>query len=386
MGKLIKNNLGNFLVICLIFLMVVGWIFSGWPQIWQKPRIPPTIQKVEANTERQSPDAIVTQTNLTGTITNIQDDPDSPDGNWWTAGVNVSTIAHISFPTPTGNPTTGAGLQEFRILLRKTATNNGKTDDTYTIHLYEDGVLRQSTIASGGNTPTGGVVVSATWDAANLTSADGSGVEVYISTTPEAGGAPTSRGSIEVGAVEWNVDYTTGYLYFSVDSGSQAFPDLTPGTLVATTSILQVRTDNSTGFNITVERDDADTTMDLDTDAAVNIPDKTEWIAPTATTTAGNATASTTEPQTLQFRVRQSGTETPNYASTWWGTDDTTTNALFAGFASSTAPTANKRIIDRSTAATASTTSYVLYNLDVPTSQNTGAYSGSITYTATANP
>jgi len=32
----------------LVFVLVVGWIFSGWPQIWQNPRIPPNIQKAQA--------------------------------------------------------------------------------------------------------------------------------------------------------------------------------------------------------------------------------------------------------------------------------------------------------------------------------------------------
>jgi hypothetical protein len=31
-----------------IFLLVVGWVFSGYPRIWQKPAIPPQIQKAEA--------------------------------------------------------------------------------------------------------------------------------------------------------------------------------------------------------------------------------------------------------------------------------------------------------------------------------------------------
>ena len=161
-------------------------------------------------TERQSPDAILELTNLTGVLSDIQDDPDSPDVDWLTAAPNVATTVRVSFPTPTGNPTTGAGVQEFRILLRKTAINGGKTDDTYTVDLYENGVQKQATIASGGNVPTGGVVVSALWDATNLATADGSLVECYVTTTPEAGGAPTSRGSIEVGAVEWNVTYDVG--------------------------------------------------------------------------------------------------------------------------------------------------------------------------------
>lgn len=43
-----KNKLINFLINCFIFLITVGWIFSGWPQIWQNPPIPPEIKEVQA--------------------------------------------------------------------------------------------------------------------------------------------------------------------------------------------------------------------------------------------------------------------------------------------------------------------------------------------------
>jgi hypothetical protein len=37
----------------LIFALIAGWIFSGWPQIWQNPRIPSKIQKARAATGLQ---------------------------------------------------------------------------------------------------------------------------------------------------------------------------------------------------------------------------------------------------------------------------------------------------------------------------------------------
>ena len=55
MTKIARNNLGNFLVICLVFLTVTGWIFSGWPKIWQNPPVPPEIQPVQAGTETIRP-------------------------------------------------------------------------------------------------------------------------------------------------------------------------------------------------------------------------------------------------------------------------------------------------------------------------------------------
>jgi len=41
-------NLKKILIFCFIFLMMVGWIFSGWPRIWQNPPIPPEVQEAVA--------------------------------------------------------------------------------------------------------------------------------------------------------------------------------------------------------------------------------------------------------------------------------------------------------------------------------------------------
>ncbi len=167
-------------------------------------------------------------------------------------------------------------------------------------------------------------------------------------------------------------------LTFTTDASSESFPTVNPGTLSATTSILQVTTSNPSGFSITLQRGDPTGTMSL---GSTYIPDKTDWVAPLATTSAGNSSASTTQPQTLQFRVRFTGTDTPNYSSAWWGTNDTTASALFGGV-----PSTTQKIINRSTAAASVTTAYVQYDLNVPVSQKNGTYSGSITYTVTANP
>ena len=66
MGKIVKNNLADFLVILLIFILAMGWIFSGWPQIWKNPPIPSEVQEVKANT-----------TNLLVTSCDVNDVADS---------------------------------------------------------------------------------------------------------------------------------------------------------------------------------------------------------------------------------------------------------------------------------------------------------------------
>src|SRR3989338_2002373 len=48
MGKIIKNSSGNFLIFCFIFSLVAGWWFSGWPDIWKNPTIPPEVREARA--------------------------------------------------------------------------------------------------------------------------------------------------------------------------------------------------------------------------------------------------------------------------------------------------------------------------------------------------
>jgi hypothetical protein len=171
-------------------------------------------------------------------------------------------------------------------------------------------------------------------------------------------------------------------LTFIVDSGTQALPALTPGSLSATSSILTATTNNASGFSVTLARaNTASTTLLLSTDASVQLPDKTDWLAPGATTSSGGATASTTQPNTLQFRLWKAQTDIPNYSTSWWGSDDTQSNALFAGIPSTTQPIAN-----RSVSALSTTTMRVLYNIAVPSTQKTGTYQGSVVYSVVANP
>ena len=53
----------------LIFLLIFAWTFSGWPQVWQNPRIPPKINKALAAPPIPSYRSSGTFTAGTGTIT-----------------------------------------------------------------------------------------------------------------------------------------------------------------------------------------------------------------------------------------------------------------------------------------------------------------------------
>jgi hypothetical protein len=40
-------DFNKFLKIFIVFLLVFCWIFSGWPQIWKNPRIPPEVKEAK---------------------------------------------------------------------------------------------------------------------------------------------------------------------------------------------------------------------------------------------------------------------------------------------------------------------------------------------------
>lgn len=152
------------------------------------------------------PDAILAQTELSGVVGDIDDDPDSPDGLWLIAsGNNVNTDVRTSFGTPTGNPTVGVDAQEFRALCRQIDEDQTGQPDAR-IELWEDGSLVRA--GDDETVPDGGVVVSFTWNANELGTADGSLVELKVVGT-KSGGSPGARNAVEVGAVEWNAEVTS---------------------------------------------------------------------------------------------------------------------------------------------------------------------------------
>ena len=149
--------------------------------------------------ERKSPDALQVSTNLTGSVAVITDDPNLSFGDWLAAtDETLDTVARVSFPSPTGNPTAGPGFQEFKFLARLTAS---ASPCAYSVDLYEDGSL-VGNLATGTITSTTGQLITAVWDAADLGTADGSLVEAQITTTANV----DTTG--EIGAIEWNVTYT----------------------------------------------------------------------------------------------------------------------------------------------------------------------------------
>jgi hypothetical protein len=152
---------------------------------------------------------------------------------------------------------------------------------------------------------------------------------------------------------------------------------ITPGTAVYNSSTCTTTTNAAAGYDLKVKRDDADTTMDLIGTPATNITDKTAW-DPTASSGSGNAVTWTGTG--LAFGVYAS-TATKN--NTWWGTGTTCDDVLnkYAGF-----PTAYATIMDHDSYSATSTTTSVCYKVDVPGTQPSGSYDGTVTYQTVSKP
>lgn len=153
-------------------------------------------------TETQPPDGVLDSTNYsTLNLGDIDEDPDSPDGAWGTWDGDGNTSCRVSFPTPTGPPTTGTNLQEFRVLVRASAARTLG----WSLELWENG-SQVSVLGTGTTSSTTGEVLARAWDAVSLGTADGSLVECRLVQT--SGGSGGGAAGIEVGAVEWNVTYS----------------------------------------------------------------------------------------------------------------------------------------------------------------------------------
>lgn len=286
--------------------------------------------------------------------------------------------------------------------------NGGDWDMAASANLTEGGNTTNISTATGGVTDenhlflvaNGGVRDTASQTGALLVSSD---TFVELEYSMQALAAATDGGTYCFRIT--NAGVATDYAYEEYPEATISspmtfttthtnFPSISPGTPVFATTTLSVNTSNGNGWNVILSGDDqgpSDTVMDLTTDAAVGITDQTEWIPGVATTSAGNAVrigSFAASGDVLAFRVMTASGTQAFRASTWWGTTDAYTDSattLWSGIASTTA--SNKRIGNTNVSSGGSPVlSSVLFYLDVPTTQVQGAYSGGITYTATANP
>jgi hypothetical protein len=168
-------------------------------------------------TELLLPDAVITATNLTANIADLDEGVDNFDGVYATTNAsNANTLLVLSFPTPSGDLTLGAGLQTFRARVRKNAT--GGNNPTVRIEVRESGTIRANSTNTTVTSLTG-VDITFTWDASALALQTGVDVEIGIAQQGGgSGGGPANRRWIETDTADWTADYIevvggTGYSF-----------------------------------------------------------------------------------------------------------------------------------------------------------------------------
>jgi len=164
-----------------------------------------TAKLVTAINDTVRPYSIITQTNMTGSVSDLTNDPDSgTDGNWVVANSDtVDTVLEVNFPDLPGPLNTGAGLQEIRARVAESQISN--SPDNVSMYIYEGGTLR-ATLYNQNNPlyGTGGAVISGTWDASILsTQAADADVRVRITCTADTS-PPPQVSSLDVDSIEWN--------------------------------------------------------------------------------------------------------------------------------------------------------------------------------------
>lgn len=189
---------------------------------------------------RLSPDSIIELTGLTGSVSSIQDDPDTPNSSWLTTTGQTDSIVRVSFPTPRFNLRSGASLQNFRVQVRSNAPSGSGTAGTVYIDLYENGVQKTSQSFSLAKTSSSSVF-QLSWNANLLSNMDGRDVECRVRGVGVYSGGQNSRWSVEVGAIEWN--YQSGY---TGETHNPATTDSPPSNI---TNLTGITTGNSSSLS-----------------------------------------------------------------------------------------------------------------------------------------
>ncbi len=190
-------------------------------------------------TETLQPDgSVFALTNLSGAATDVDEGVDSPGGDWLTLGDDAAdSIVRCSFPTPSGDLNTGAGLQKFRCYVRVGTEAAGNTP-TLDFGIRETGGGADLAVQTGISiTSYTGEVIEFTWDASVLAAVNGSAVEAYI-VGQRSGGNGAKRRCVEFDAIEWVVDYATVGAQDIVPA--VAVVTVTPGTLTVTTGAVSI--------------------------------------------------------------------------------------------------------------------------------------------------
>lgn len=196
------------------------------------------------------------------------------------------------------------------------------------------------------------------------------------------------------GAVNLTATVTTSLTFTTTTGTGDVFGSITAGTSKYATTTLAATTNDVLGWLVSLSGDNktsSNNNLELAGNAA-SIPDQTEWVPGAATTSAGNAvriSSLANSTNVLAFRVMTaSSTNGATFiSSTWWGSADNYADAattLWAGISSSTV----QRTIGNAGSGSYSSTAHlntVLYYVNVAATQQSGAYSAPLTFTATGN-
>lgn len=143
------------------------------------------------------PDTEISTTNLSGTVTDLQNNDTT---NWYTSpdpGANNSGVWGMQNPSANLD----SQLQTVRIYLRR--TGNGTDPVDFTVEVQENGTVI-TTLVSSSVSSTSGTEFSGTFDPANVTNPDD--LEISFSST-DTGGMPGTRDVAEVGYITWDATY-----------------------------------------------------------------------------------------------------------------------------------------------------------------------------------
>lgn len=196
------------------------------------------------------------------------------------------------------------------------------------------------------------------------------------------------------GAVTLTTTVATSLSFTTTTGSADVFGTINPGTPKFATTTLDVSTNDTLGWTVSLSGDNK-TSVNNNLQTAGNassITDQTEWVPGAATTSAGNSTRISTltnSGNVLAFRVMTASTTNGQsfVSTTWWGTADSyvdSATTLWAGIASSSV----QRTIGNAGSGSYSASRHlntVSYYLNVAATQPTGNYSAPLTFTATGN-
>lgn len=156
------------------------------------------------------------QGTLTGTWADVDDDPDSPDANWIVGGSsgNNHNSYTIDFSTDATDSSddldTGVDSQEIKGWFRTSGGGGGETVDLQLVRTDNSTVLAST--GATGITNTTGEMLTLTFDGADVPAglSLGSDVEIRCVVVANSSGSPNNRGTVDIGALEWNANVLTG--------------------------------------------------------------------------------------------------------------------------------------------------------------------------------